>query len=107
MRDYKLKQFCSNCNKELSWNMKSDFDLSEEDIDRFTNELADRHKFEEHTHCSACGIKVNPKDTEIQIVGRQDPSEEETKKGVAFTMLFGYFCKKCNELIEKSKDVAS
>lgn len=103
MKNYELKHFCNKCKKELKWQLNSDFDLEDSDIERFTKELAQRHDHDEHTHCTGCGIKIIPKEAQIEIIGRQDPTAEEAKKGVAFTMLFGHYCQECFDKIQKAK----
>lgn len=103
-KQYNIKFYCNKCKKELKWNLNSDFDLSDGDIDRFTRDLSNKHNYEEHSYCFNCGKKINPKEAESEIVGRQDPSPEEMKKGVAFTILFGHFCKECYFKLSKKKE---
>ena len=103
MKTYEIKFFCDRCDQEIKLQLNSEAEIEVSDIERFQKELQGRHNHEEHTYCTNCKKKINPKEAKIEIIGRQDPNTEEARKGVAMTLLFGHFCPECYEEIKKAK----
>lgn len=104
MEKHELKYYCKKCKKEIIWLLNADSNVQDEDIDRFTKELACRHNHEEHTYCTSCGDKINPKEARIEVVGRKEPTIEESKSGVVFTLLFGHYCNDCYKRVQEIKE---
>jgi len=98
---YKLKFYCEECKKDFYIDLQSKFKLNQQHLDRFTNELKQKHNIKEHTHCFRCKKKLPEGKGEVRILGRRDPLPHEVKKKTSFVLLFGKFCDKCNKILKK------
>lgn len=107
MRVYKLEFRCEKCNKDFSTNFRSKYKLTQNDLERFTDKIKQKHNFKEHTYCIKCGEKIPDGKGYIRIVGRKDPTEEDRKRGVDFILLTGIFCERCKKIFdEEEKKIA-
>ena len=103
-KKYEIKFFCNKCEKDIIGVIHSDFELDADYLDRSREHLESQHKMQEHTYCFACGKKVDPSNSEIQIVGKEMPKGDEASKGVAFTLLMAHFCDDCNKRFLEAKN---
>ena len=99
MPTYIFKYHCEKCEKEFTLNVNADSEWDDEGQKELERQAKSHfelmHDNAEHTFCHQCGKKIDGKTAEIKIIGRQDPNEKESRKGVAFTFLFAPFCKEC------------
>lgn len=103
MHHYEINFKCDRCKKDYISRFRVEQELDERELGRLTERLKSDHKRLEHTQCFSCGKKILPGEGRVRIVGRQDPSQEDEKKGVVFTMLTGIFCRDCNRKINTSE----
>ena len=103
MAIYKLKYHCEKCKKDFYVNLHSKFEVSQKDLDRFTNEIKQKHDRKEHTYCTRCKKKIPQGKAHPKLMGRKDPTLEERQKGADFILLFGLFCEECNKILDKKE----